>query len=179
MAAVALYCLPANFTTLARTWLTNHQKNPEHAQLIETAKWKVAGPYMLITSQWQLWNLFSPEPLRNVLYYDMERWDPVKKNWKIVFSVTPSRVPFWRAARDQKVLYSATSNWDEYIPLRKQLLKNECIRQRMPVGTDLRLVFWSFTIPGDPDIASAAFWKDYKPELVRHPDVSIRCHTDS
>lgn len=49
MAAVATYALPRETTFL-----------------------KHVRPYMLLTSQWQKWDLFSPDPLRRIEFYSID-----------------------------------------------------------------------------------------------------------
>lgn len=70
---VALFCV-WHMVAVASYAIPNEIENPLSARV---------RPYMLLTSQWQQWNLFSPDPLRRVVFYRIESqnvngdWEPV------------------------------------------------------------------------------------------------------
>jgi hypothetical protein len=59
MFAVGVYAIPTDAKDGASLWL--------RSTFVPTVR-----PYLLLTSQWQQWNLFAPDPLRRVTTYRLE-----------------------------------------------------------------------------------------------------------
>jgi hypothetical protein len=62
MTAVAAYALPDPAKDRVATWIKERIR-------------PYVRPYMYISSQWQQWNLFSPDPLRRVTTYELTAQD--------------------------------------------------------------------------------------------------------
>ncbi len=93
MTAVALYVVPGALKT----------------------RWSPIGeirsltdPYVLMTSQWQQWNIFSPNPLRRVSTFRVESTVNGVVGPTIVDS---ERLSIWRRAKELKVLYRLEEEW--------------------------------------------------------------------
>src|SRR5687768_11713294 len=69
MFAVVVYALPHDADDRLNTWIRSELK-------------PIVRPYILLTSQWQQWNLFSPDPLRRVTAYDIQRND--REGWTTI-----------------------------------------------------------------------------------------------
>ena len=54
----------------------------------------IVAPYMFITSQWQLWDLFAPDPPRLVAAYRTEVGS--QDGWRELTTVRPGTFSIWR-----------------------------------------------------------------------------------
>lgn len=159
--AVGVYAIP------------QESQNPPSAWLKRNILPNVA-PYILLTGQWQQWNLFAPDPLRRVTYYRIEQWDGWI--WRSIAELKPGIVPWWRHAAQFKVferLLEEGNTWK--IPLRQRYVSFFCRDFSIPSGTPLRLVYLSYVIPKDPHIRSFTWWRSFTPQWSFTPDVTIGC----
>lgn len=100
----------------------------------------VVTPYMDITSQWQLWNLFAPDPTRQFSVYRIET-KQADQTWKEVVILQPSSYPWWRRATYMKYMmniFDAPS--DAFIHTKEHFLHLQCVDHDLPGGTVVRLV---------------------------------------
>lgn len=68
----------------------------------------LTDPYVLLMSQWQQWNIFSPDPLRRVSVFHVESTLNGVVGPRIVDS---ERLSPWRRAKELKVLYRLEEEW--------------------------------------------------------------------
>ncbi len=106
MAAVLAFSVPS----AASGWPASFLRDTVNPQL---------GPYLLMTSQWQEWNLFAPDPQRQVRTFAVDAEDGVR--WKTVASFGPGAFPWWRHATYAKLLPAA---------LMKERLDYDVFRER-------------------------------------------------
>lgn len=161
MFAIGIYSLPSNATdkvtkTLrekVRPWVMN---------------------YLFITSQWQQWNLFSPDPLRRVTSYVLQ----IQRGgeWVDYAGINRQNIPWHALSRELKLLYNLEAGGDNLVPVRKALLQTYCRMLELPEGTALRLVYDQYVLPQPPKPLPYSFWRAYKPEISREINVDIRCH---
>src|SRR3989338_8562400 len=95
-------------------------------------------PYLLVTSQWQQWNLFAPDPLRRVTEFAIEMrqgntWVP----YKIIHSKT---IPWWRDDDELKLLRRLEDGGEKMKPLQRRYLEMHCHEEDLPAATTLRLM---------------------------------------
>lgn len=93
MTGVALYVIPGSMRA--------------HSPLIGAVR-SLTDPYVLMTSQWQQWNIFSPDPLRRVSTFRVESTVDGVVGPTIVDS---EQLSMWRQAKELKVLYRLEEEW--------------------------------------------------------------------
>ncbi len=131
-----------------------------------------AKPYVLLTSQWQRWNLFSPDPLRRVTYYLIEVAEGAE--WKRVGIIAPASYGWWRRASELKVARRLEDS-ETMLPLRERFLHRECRNVRLPPGTNIRLHRSYYVIPNTPELTSISFWRNFRPEWYDVIDATTSC----
>lgn len=127
-AAIALYLLPALNVPLI-------------GPVIGEAK-AVTKPYILSLSQWQSWDIFSPDPLRRSSTYRIDRFDA--GTWKAVRSISYDTLSFTERAKEIKILERLEDSWQRLIPSYLQPLCNAIPQSE---GGTLRLVAISQILP--------------------------------
>lgn len=96
------------------------------------------GPYLLLTSQWQEWNLFAPDPLRQIRTFAVDAEDGVR--WKTVASFEPGAFPWWRHATYAKLLPAALMKERlDYDVFRERFLQILCNDLGLPPNAMVRL----------------------------------------
>lgn len=164
MGAIGIYALPGDAKDGVTRWLKQNMS-------------RIVSPYILTTSQWQQWNLFSPDPLRRVSEYTIEM--QTGNEWEHLTTLKPGSFPWWRHAAQFKMLGSLLE-WDakrdEVIDRFLQLACQEhSLRQRTPI----RLVYSFYVIPAHERMASVSWWWNWEPEITRSPGLTTTCTTAS
>lgn len=118
-----------------------------------------------MTSQWQRWNLFSPDPLRRVVEMDIEQ--NINGRWIIVHTINEHHVSWWQRAPELKIMRRMED--DDKLPLREQYVQNYCHTHRLVPGTHMRMIKRWFVIPKD------AQWSTWKPEWNQKIDFDLYC----
>ncbi len=131
MAAVALYLLPKTGTVL------------------DIPK-KATRPYVLLLSQWQKWDIFSPDPLRRVSSYVVERNAGDRK--VLAAEINFDSLPWWRRAKELKVLGRIEGDWNM---LGDTYLLSLCDDIPFAPGSSLRLIARSSVLPTQSDALSS------------------------
>lgn len=131
IAAVAVYSLP----DAARDSVTNALRTLQ----------PYVRPYILLTSQWQQWNLFSPDPLRRTVTYAVEREQ--QGMWAEIAVFDPRSVSIFRHATEFKFLGRLLEGGKDQLPLIEHFLRAQCDAHLLPSGTHLRLVYRHAMIP--------------------------------
>lgn len=152
VAAIAIYTVPPE----AQDSLSRRTKE----ELVP-----IVRPYLFITSQWQQWNLFSPDPLRRIVHYYIEQWNG--REWETVAVLTPDSLPWWRDADELKILRRMEDAGERWVQLRKRYLEDFCVRRGFPEGTSLRMVYLSTVLPKLATPMPLAFWRTYVPQWNR------------
>lgn len=125
MTAVAAYLLPNNMYTE-----------------IDATK-NVTRSYVLLTSQWQKWDIFSPNPLRRVSEYVIER--DAGDRWETVREMTFDTLPWWERAKELKVLGRLEE--ERWNVLAGPYLRTYCPSFPSAAGTKLRLTARTIVLP--------------------------------
>lgn len=135
-------------------------------------------PYVLITSQWQLWNLFSPDPLRRVTFYKVDVWDGVE--WHEVTTYQPGSFSIWRHATQFKMLGNLLDeNAQNRSPLAGRFLHLFCKEKDIPADTRIRLQYVHYTIPYHTERHSRAWWDAWNPEFGVYTGFETACPPQS
>jgi hypothetical protein len=129
MTAIAVYLLPNGWLVKAK---------------------EIASPYVLSTSQWQKWDIFSPNPLRRVSMYSIERWKGgdtgiARTEWETLHTLHPSDFPWYERATMMKVLERLEE--DEWLASVPQFLLSVCAEDPSNKGRTIRLANEYTVIP--------------------------------
>ena len=147
--AVALYSLPPD------------AKNPLIVSLRNNGM-RIFRPYVLLTSQWQQWNLFAPDPLRRVVRYFVEI--RIDDRWE-TFAVLDSRtIAWWRDGDELKMLRRMEEGEEHWNPVRRRYLELFCMERNLTPGTPIRMVYDFHVIPATGSPLPLAWWRDWTPE---------------
>lgn len=117
-------------------------------------------PYILITSQWQRWNLFSPDPLRRVIELDIEIL--YNNEWQRLMTIDEDAVSWWQRAPELKTIRRMED--DNMQPLQERYLHDICKRKSLAEGTVIRMTKQWFIIPKHEKTLSAEWWNAWEPE---------------
>jgi|GEM_PF-687830 len=158
MAAVAIFVMP---TALQQTVIGRARAS--------VYPW--IAPYMFVTSQWQQWNLFSPNPLRKVTNYVLQA--KTGGRWKDIADFNRSTIQVWRRADELKILRTIEDKNKLLSPIAERFLREQCAR--VAVGTSLRLIYRSYVLPPLLKPLPPVWWRTYVPEKSDVPGAITRC----
>lgn len=161
MGAVGIYALPGDAKDGISTWIKQHLGGS-------------VSPYILAMSQWQQWNLFSPDPLRRVTEYAIETSDRGAP-WQELIILRPGSFPWWRHAAQFKMLGSLLE-WDaKRDEIVERFLQLQCQEHQLHTGTSIRLVYRYYIVPQHTRTASVAWWWNWVPEVTASPGLTTTC----
>lgn len=121
--------------------------------------------YILMTSQWQQWNLFSPDPLRRVSHYRVQAWN--NGAWE-ESSLIDAGLPYNRKASLTKTLRRLEEQ-GENAPGLLQFLRIACEERMLAPGIPIRLERMYHVLPRPEKPLTVAQWRAYEPEF--HHDI--------
>ncbi len=127
--------------------------------MIESQRKRIR-PYVLIASQWQRWNLFSPDPLRRVIAMDIEK--RIDGEWEMVEVIDEHHVSTLRRANELKIMRRMEK--EKFEALRLAYIDDVCRRHEIPANTKMRMTKRWFVIPKNEEMQSAAWWNAWEPE---------------
>jgi hypothetical protein len=133
-------------------------------------------PYIYITSQWQIWSLFSPEPFRGVTGHVIEAFGST--GWVPVYDVD-AQVRWWREAdelRIQRQLYGTDRGKPE---LQRRYLRSYCTALGIQPGIPLRFVFLTHYFPPENPRFPEDWWHSLGYGWTRTPGERIVCPRSS
>ena len=149
MAAVGLYSIPDQANDRFSLWL---QENVTHYVI----------PYMLITSQWQQWNLFSPNPLRRIVFYRVER-ENADGEWAYVESINNHTYGPWRHATRFKLLGQALEEETNRPELAERAAQVFCGEYDIDPGKGIRIWHEITIVPYIHPSPSKHWWDQWTP----------------
>lgn len=127
MAAIAVYLLPVPDGRF------------EHTVLLAR---NTTSPYVLLFSQWQKWDIFSPDPQRRASLYRVER--NAGDRWETAMRIDYEHLPWWRRAKELKVAGRLEDDWKTLVP---HYLLSLCDDIEDGAGSELRLITSTTIIP--------------------------------
>jgi hypothetical protein len=155
MAAVGVYSIPAD----------------AHDPLAELGRRVISpqvAPYILTTSQWQQWNMFSPEPLHRFGEY---RIQTLKNNqWVTIRTLTSENIPWWRHGGELKLIRLLEEPNTE--ALRVRYLQQLCRPLGLNADDVIRLELHVAYVPLAPPEGG---WSAWTPEWVDTPTGGVAC----
>jgi hypothetical protein len=128
-------------------------------------------PYILLTSQWQQWNLFSPDPLRRISQYHVEQ--SINENWHTILSIDAS-LPYPRRAGMTKTLRRLEDRGSNDA-LTQRFLALVCRDKGIPEGMTVRLQRTYSVLPHPAKPLSAEQWRAYEPLWTEDTLAEIPC----
>lgn len=143
---------------------------------LKTARQKivdVTSPYIFTTSQWQKWNLFSPDPLRRVVTFHIDR--ETKEGWEEIDVIGPDTVAWWHKATELKTIrrMEESEGGANLNALRERYILAYC--KDFADGTKLRLRRLYYVIPHFETLPTIAQWHAFQPEWTQDFDVQVTC----
>lgn len=155
MFAIAAYVAPQN--TASARWNT-----------FAIRSFNAARPYVLGLSQWQKWDIFSPDPLRRVSLYSIE----VYRNdaWRSLKTLDFQHLPASERAKELKILGRLEDSWKG---MTETYLQDECIALPEAAGLQLRLNVRSYVLP--KTLAELAVFSTTVPQVTETVLGSVTC----
>ena len=132
-------------------------------RFVDTQLYPLVRPYLLVTSQWQRWNLFAPDPLRRMSKLEVQIYDSAKQEWKSLKTIDADHINWWHHAIMLKTIRRMGSN-DGYAPARNRLLKFYCGNADPSQEQSVRLRQMSAVLPYVGNHTSPTWWRRYAPE---------------
>jgi hypothetical protein len=128
----------------------------------------IIRPYIQMLSQWQSWDIFSPDPLRRASFFRLEtETDDMPET---VALLDAAHLPWYERAKELKVLGRLYDDWGV---LAADYVRSMCLRYPQAAGEVMRLVASSTVIPSDlPHLAVLASWN---PPFEERTVATIRC----
>lgn len=161
MIGVGVFSLPVDSKNVVKEWMFAHVA-------------PITRPYMLITSQWQQWNLFAPNPLRRIVFYRIER-ENIDGEWAYVDSINQTSFTPWRHSVRFK-LYSQVLEEDTSRPeLAEQAAQVLCDEYGMEDGTHIRIWHELTIIPYVRPSPDMAWWNQWIPHFDDSLAVDTTC----
>ncbi len=105
---------------------------------------QLSVPYVLALSQWQKWDIFSPNPLRRNSVYYIER--NAGDRYETAMVIDFSHLSWHERAKELKVLGRLQDSWKALLP---NYLLSLCPRIPSGPGTDVRLLVRNTVLPSD------------------------------
>ncbi len=126
---------------------------------------------MLLTSQWQQWNLFSPDPLRRISQYRVDQ--SINETWHTILAVDAS-LSYPRRASMTKSLRRLEDR-GKNDALLQRFLALVCRDQGIPEGMKVRLERTYSVLPKPGKPMSVQEWREYQPEWKEDTLAEIAC----
>lgn len=105
----------------------------------------VTRPYVMLTSQWQQWNIFSPDPLRKVSMYRLDMLNANDHHETVLF-IDSTSLRWHEREKELKILGRVESEWKELAP---SYIRSLCPRIPAAAGRPVYLVAYSMVMPAD------------------------------
>ncbi|MDB4978774.1 MAG: hypothetical protein JWM56_960 [Candidatus Peribacteria bacterium] len=158
MGATALYAIPASV------------RDPLSV-FVKQSILPVIRPYFLVTSQWQQWNLFSPDPLMRVTKYTFER--QTATGWQHI-----AQLDIPPATRNKnidifKILNRLDGDGDKDQPVRAAFVRSYCTAAGVPPNGHLRLHTTYYDIPLTK--LTYAQWQQWQPAIQEGAITLVSC----
>lgn len=131
-------------------------------------------PYVQWTSQWQLWNLFSPDPLRRVTFYHVQAEE--NSMWRDIRTIQPGTYSMWRHATQFKMLSNILGEFESNREaVAGRFMHLICKEDGITSGTPIRLVYEYYVIPYHTKRESIVWWNAWKPQPERYTGFQTTC----
>lgn len=126
-------------------------------------------PYLFATSQWQMWNLFAPDPLRRVTHGTIVG-QTESGEWRVLVTTTSEELPWWRTAKEFKVLRRVMEE--------DRLLQHFILAQCRLAGKPLRAVrmeIATMVVAPRSEVLAQGGWRTFQPQWNRRTVGPLPC----
>jgi hypothetical protein len=161
MVAVGLYTIPAESTDRLSRWIADNA-TPHVTK------------YMLITSQWQQWNLFAPDPLRRIVFYRIETQN-AEGGWAYVGSVNRQTYGGLRHAVRFKLLGQALEENTTRPEIAERAAQVFCDEFKLDPEANIRIWHETTVVPYVHPSPSKAWWDAWKPTFESSLGIETTC----
>lgn len=134
---------------------------------------RATDPYMLLTGQWQRWNMFAPDPETRVARYALEHRVAGMGAWETLETADPARLPGTRRPSSLKLMADLLASLPRTEPVVRRLLDRACTAHGLPPGRPVRFVEWVSSLPDDGAARTAAQWREIGAARTFLPDRSV------
>lgn len=136
--------------------------NVEEVPVLEWlySKRPTVRPYVLATSQWQRWNIFSPDPLRRVIEMHIDQ--KIDGSWSTVNILNEHSVSWWQRAPELKI--TRRMEEEKMQPLQERYVHDFCRTQKIAEGTPMRLRKRWHVIPRNDEPQTRTWWNAWEPD---------------
>lgn len=168
---IVLFCLwhmfAVGLTSIPRSAEDSFSKATRHLLPAVT-------PYLQTTSQWQLWDLFAPDPLRRVTLYRIE--EQKDGEWTERITIKPGTYSVFRHAVMFKYFINILNNRDDTVQAAQaRFLDMQCRTLGIADGTPVRLVLYATILPWLEKPVSREHWKTWIPSMERTIETGTIC----
>ncbi len=105
---------------------------------------RISVPYVFALSQWQQWDIFSPNPLRRNSIYRIERYE--EGTWETAMIIDFHSLTWHERAKELKILGRLQDDWKILLP---NYLTSLCPDIPNAHGKDIRLLVQTIILPSD------------------------------
>ncbi len=159
MAAIAIWAQPTNFfNSKTLRWMQN--------------KIPYVLPYILVTSQWQHWNLFPVSPSVAVNEEFLEKQDE-NGRWTIVRTIDGNSLGFFEQGNEVVLMFRMT--FEGLVVAREPYMQDFCRSQHLRPGTSVRIRRRFAPVPPHLVPQSVDWWRSWKPVWSDVIDFSTIC----
>ena len=123
----------------------------------------ILQPYLLWTSQWQNWDLFSPDPMRRITRYRIDARKALEP-WHTVALLEPANAPFWRTDEYSYVQQLENGNFGAG-DLLTRYVRSTCAPLGLAQDTTVRLTIEYLILP---IVSASSDWAQWQ-WIVRAP----------
>jgi hypothetical protein len=134
----------------------------------------IISPYILQTSQWQLWNIFSPDPLRQVTAYRIE----VQENneWNELLTIDADTYSIFRKPIYTKLMLNTLDDSKgNQATIAGRFLHLVCHDKKLIADTPIRLLYMMYTIPYITKPQTSLWWRQWQPEYYTRLGFTTTC----
>lgn len=161
MAAVGVFSLPTDAKDNVTRWI--RESAAPHIR-----------PYVLVTSQWQQWNLFAPNPLRRIVFYRIEKQN-LAGEWAYVDSINHTSYSPWRHSVRFKLYSQALEEHTTRPELTERAAQVLCDEYGIDDGTNVRLWHELTIVPYVRPSPGTSWWNTWIPQFESTLAIDTAC----